>query len=223
MRDPKPESMFDQIKSHRTTWILAGLGFIVAGIGIALFFSYREDRAKHALNELYLAENSLTEEMKTLGSIGPFSPLDVDAKLPKTVLQLKNIVKNYGSTRAALEARIKLGTIYFNHGEYEKAKTWFEQAADASSGYEKAVALSSLGYTYEDLGNYDLAIKTFQKALQLGEGGLKGDLLIAIARNYENMKDFNKARSIYDQILTELPTTEYAKQAEIAKSQLPEG
>jgi tetratricopeptide (TPR) repeat protein len=116
---------------------------------------------------------------------------------------------------------MKLGTLYFDHGDFAKALPWFEKAAQSASGsFERALALSSVAYTQENLGKPSDAVQTYQKALNLGEGGLKGDLLLGMARSYEALQDTAKARSSYDQILKDLPGTEYAKSAELYKGWL---
>ena len=147
--------------------------------------------------------------------------MDVDTHYPEAVKKLKAVDQDFTKTRPAFEARLKLGNLYFNHGNFEKALPWFQKAVDtAPAKLEKALALSAVGYTYENLGKGNTAIQSFQKAIDLGESSVKGELLIAIARCYEEIHDTAKARSTYDQILSELPNTEYAKNAEVYKSQL---
>lgn len=147
--------------------------------------------------------------------------LDVDANFPEAVKKLKAVETDFGKTRAAHEARLKLGNLYYNHGEYAKAVAWYEKAVSSAPGnFEKTLALSALGYTYENLGKPSEAVQTYQKAVNLGEGGLKGDLLLGMARSYEALHDTAKARSTYDQILSELSGTDYAKSAEVYKSWL---
>jgi len=145
----------------------------------------------------------------------------VDRHFPETVKKFVEVSQNFNGTRAASDAQMKLGALYFDHGDFAKALSWYEKAKDSTSGFERAVALSSVGYSYENLGKPGEAVAVFQKALELGEGSLKGDLLMAIARCQETLHDSSKARSIYDRILSELPNTEYAKAADINKAQLP--
>ena len=104
---------------------------------------------------------------------------------------------------------------------FEKAQPWYQKAADTAKGkFEKSLSLSALGYSFENLGKHANAIESFQKALDLGENSLKGDLLLALARCYGSIHDVAKARSTYDRVLSDLPNTEYAKNAELYKNQL---
>jgi tetratricopeptide (TPR) repeat protein len=155
------------------------------------------------------------------GSLVAHKKLDVDSKLAETVANYKDVITEYGDTRAGFEARLGLGDLYFDHGQPEKAVPWYQGAVDkAPAKLERAFAVSALGYAYENSGKYTEAVKTYQQGLALGELSVKGDLLLAIARSFEAMKDSNQARGTYDQILSQLPNTEYAKSAEILKSQL---
>jgi len=150
-----------------------------------------------------------------------YQKMDVDAKLPRAVQKLKEVEQTYAGTRPAFEAHLKLGDLYYDHGNYAKSLPWFQKAIEAAPGkLEKALALSSLAYTYENLSQHLEAIQTYQKANSLGQPSVKGDLLLGIARCYEALHDSAKARSTYDQILTELPNSEFSKSAELYKNQL---
>ncbi|MFZ9595816.1 MAG: tetratricopeptide repeat protein [Bdellovibrionia bacterium] len=147
--------------------------------------------------------------------------VNVDQKFPETLKKLEEVVRQFPSTRAAFEARLKLGELYYSHGEASKSLSWFEKSVQsASSKFEKTLALSSLGYALENTGKKSDAVTAFQKALSLGQTWVKGDLLLATARCYEALSDRAKARSTYDQILAELPNTDYSQAAEASKSLL---
>lgn len=150
-----------------------------------------------------------------------YKNLNVDEKFPGSVRKFKEVDQTYGGTRLGFEARLKLGNLYFDHGNFSQALPWYEKAfKTAPANFEKVVSLSAMGYTYEGMGKHSEAIEYFQKALNLGEGSFKGDLLFGIARSYEGIHDSAKARSTYDQILAEFPGTDLAKKAEVLKSQL---
>lgn len=169
------------------------------------------DKAKHAEDE------AASKRMDDLA----FSKLDVDAKFPDAVKKYRAVITDYTGTRAAHEARMALGTLYFNHGEAAKAAPIFQSAVDGAPGsFEKGLALQSWGYALENDGKFAEAITAYEKALNYGEGGIKGDSWLAIARCQQAMHDVAKARSTYDQILSQLPNSEAAKSAEALKAKL---
>jgi TolA-binding protein len=145
----------------------------------------------------------------------------VDAKFPEAVKKYKDVIAQFDGTRAAHEARLALGTLYYNHGAPAEAVPLFQAAAGSATGsFEKSVALESWGYALENDGKYAEAITAFEKAANYAEGSVKGDSLLAIARCHEAMHDVAKARSTYDQILSQLPNTDAAKAAEGLKAKL---
>jgi tetratricopeptide (TPR) repeat protein len=153
-----------------------------------------------------------------------FAKLDVDAKFPETIKKYKGVIDQYGGTRAGFEARMALGSLYYNHGEAGKAIAPLQAATESAPGsFEKSLAFSALGYANENAGKPQEAVAAYEKAL--GAAGaqaeaVKGDLLLAIARSYEALKDSAKARSTYDRIISELPNSDAAKTAESLKTQL---
>ena len=146
---------------------------------------------------------------------------DVDAKLPGAVAKYTAVANEYPGTLSGHEATLALGDLYFSHGEPAKAISWFEKAShSAKSLFDRSLAFSSLGYAYEASGKPTQAIGSFENALNQGELTVKGDLLLAIARCRESLKDYSNAKTTYDTIVTQLPGTDYAKKAELFKSQL---
>jgi tetratricopeptide (TPR) repeat protein len=241
---------FSSMNNHTTGLIAALVGLIALGVVAGVWMNRIEAKTEAARNALYLAEKAMGTELKAVAEkvkVPSASPqknqkkdqdsalalqsaqmesasiqkLDVDSTFPEAVKKFKAVENEYGGTRAAHEARLKLGNLYYNHGDYGKAVAWYEKAVSSAPGnFEKTLALSALGYTYENLGKPSEAVQTYQKALNLGEGGLKGDLLLGMARSYEALHDTAKARSTYDQILSELSGTDSAKSAEVYKSWL---
>lgn len=230
-------SFFESIYKHNRAFIGILLGMTVIG-GVVAFIVHRLDHAsEEGRNALYSAEKALEEETqalngkptpvpsgkgespKTSEALVLFKKLDVDASFPETVKKLKKVDSEHGNTRPAYEARMKLGNLYYDHGDFEKSIPWYEKALNSAPGkFEKAQTLSALGYASENLGKGNAALQSYQKALDLGEASLKGDLLLAMARCYELTHDSAKAKSTYDRIIADLPNTDYAKTAEALKN-----
>jgi TolA-binding protein len=177
-----------------------------------------EAKAKAAADKAKRAEDEAAgKKMEELA----FSKLNVDEKFQGSVLKFRDVIAKFDGTRAAHEARMALGTLYFNHGEPAKAAPLFQDAGTSASGsFEKTLALQSWGYALENSGKYAEAVPAYEKALNYGEGSIKGDIWLAIARCQEAMHDAAKARSTYDQIISLLPTSDAAKTAESLKAKL---
>ena len=238
---------FDGLSQHKAAMaVVIGLA-IAGGVGGALLMSRHDAQSEAGKNALFIAQKAFDDEMKSLAGVKKpeataepkkeskdveaaaakrledqaYAPLDVDARFPNTVQKFKAVISQYSGTRAGYEARMNLASIYFDHGRAAQALPLLTEAVNAApGGFEKALALSAVGYSQENLGKHAEALLAFEKALNIGEAGIKGDLLLAIARCHEALHDTAKARSTYDRILAELPTTDAAKTAETLKAQL---
>jgi tetratricopeptide (TPR) repeat protein len=174
--------------------------------------------AREAEEKAYRAEEESAS--KKLDAVA-FAPLDVDAKFPETVKRYRAIIEQYDGTRAAHEARLALGSLYFDHGEAAKATPLFQSSVSSAPGNaEKAMAHQALGYSLENEGKLQEAVAAYEKSAGYADGSLKGDVLLAAARCQTALKDVTKARSTYDQILSQLPNTDAAKAAESLKAKL---
>jgi tetratricopeptide (TPR) repeat protein len=150
-----------------------------------------------------------------------FKKLDVDRDLAEGVKKLQTVATEYEGTRTGYEARLILGNLYFNHGEPAKAGPWFQKAADAApDNLEKSLALSSLGYSLENQNKNQEAASAFEKAANLGEPSVKADAMLGNARNTQALHDNAKARTLYDQVISQFPNSEYSKTAERKKADL---
>ncbi len=150
-----------------------------------------------------------------------FQKLDVETMFPKAVEELKKVDNSYAKTRAGREAAHTLGSLFYDHGQPEKALPWFEKSLAASKRpLEKTLALSAIAYTLEDLGRFDDAREKFSKALEQGELAVRGDLLLGLARTQRKTGMTAEATATYEKILQELPGTTYAKKAESYKNAL---
>lgn len=232
-------ALFEALAKN-TRLFAVSVGILLAvGLLAATLMNRREVTSGKARNDFFLAQKELESALKALApapvtppagskATTPASPalplfekMDVNAKLGVPVKKLESVTVEYPKTRSAQEARILLGHLYMSHGEASHAVQWFEKAVDsASTPFEKAMALMALGSSHESAGQLKESQQAYERALNLGEASMKGDILLALGRTFEGLKDAAKARSTYDQIISQLPNTEHAKYAEIFKSKL---
>lgn len=233
---------------QRKLVLVAAVIFVAAALAASLYLSRRKEFRAQGSEALYKARETLDAEMKALAeSMKPAAPkadpkaktpappvmapdvsfakFDVDQKLKGGVAALERVADEYGSTLAGFDARMQLGSLYFDHAEspaaFEKAASWFEKAAASAPSREQgASALYSLGYTQESLGKCGDAVKTFDRALASGASYVLGDLLRAQGRCYETLGDKEGAKKAYDRLIKDLPGTEDARFAELKKATL---
>jgi len=233
-------------KNYRAVLAVLIAVLILGGAGI-LVSNRKEAKAEEARNALYLAIQAVQADAKRVAEAEPkpavdpktakaakqaapiaaspetieYKKLDVDAEFARGVQMLRTVAEKYSDSRTVFEARLQLGDLYYRHGQPAKAVSWYQEAAQGAPGlFPKSLAFSSWGYALESSGKPSEAISVYEKAISIGEASLKGDLLLAIARCHGLLNDSAKARSTYDQILSQLPNTEYARQAEALKAKL---
>jgi TolA-binding protein len=234
---------FDGIAHHTRALavvLAVSLGVLMAA---ALLMGRREQSSAEARNGIFLAEKAHETELKALmpppakpedakdakGAKKPpapqpgveFTALDVNTKFPQTVKAYREVIDRFKGTRSAFDARMALGHLYLEHGQAAQAEELFAPATQsAPRGMERGLALMALGLSREAQGKLKEASESFDQAVATGEEAVKGDALMALARTEEALHDTAKARATYDQVISQLPNTEQARNAEIYKSQL---
>ena len=243
------QAFFTSLAKNTRALAIALVVLALIGAGLALFLNKKESQSEEARNALFIAEQSIDAQLKTIGEkeqlstavkdvnaekagskVAPpknidyealtYKKMDVDTEFKDAVGKLQAVADKYNGTMPAFEARLFLGNLYYNHGESEKSLPWYLKASESASGsMEKAFAYSALGYAQENAGKNQDALDSFDKALNQGEGMIKGDVLLAIARNQTKLGKTDQVKATYDRIIKELANTEYAKTAENLKAQ----
>lgn len=237
---------FDSL-GHHTRLLVIGLGgILLVLLASVLLMGKREKVAAEARSELFLAQKKYETEFKALLPPAPaktdpkadkdkkdpkaaqapedttdFQAFDVNAKMPETVKAYRQVIVSYPDSRAAYDARMALGHLYLQHGQPQAAEDVLLQATSTSPrGVERALSFLALGYAREGEGKFKEAIDAFSTSLNVGEDATKGDALMGIARSYEGQHDSTNARATYDKVISQLPNTEYARNAELYKAQV---
>jgi len=121
-------------------------------------------------------------------------------------LDLLQFVK--GNTKKA-EIYIRLGDLYKNSNEYDKALTYYhtglELSKSAKNDKKRAEFLNNIGEVSFRLTNYDQALEFYLKSLKIREEihDKKGiaDSLNTVGNIYFQLKNYNKALEYYQQSL----------------------
>jgi tetratricopeptide (TPR) repeat protein len=236
---------------QRKLVIVMSVILIAAALAASLYLSKRASFRGQASEALFRARTKLETEMKSVSdAMTPppaapakdakgkpvakpaasapaieFAAFDVDAKLKDGIAALQKVAEDYPATLAGFDAKMQLGSLYFDHAanpaSYEQALKWFDAAATSAPSNEQSIAaLYSEGYAQEALGKCAEAVKTFDRALNSGSGPFLGELLRGKARCQETLGDKTSAKATYENIIKQLPNTENAKFAETKKATL---
>lgn len=147
-----------------------------------------------------------------------FERFDVPSKLGAAVREFESVAMSFPGTKAAYDAQMTLGNLYYQHGgsaDFPTAAKWFAAAASGATKNEDSIAAYySLGYAHEANGACEEAVKAYDRALNFGESPFGADVLKSQARCYEMLKNVDKAKGAYTQLTQKYPQSEAARFAE---------
>lgn len=178
------------------------------GIGIYFYQQSADRKEQEGKSTLYKVQKTFEEEMKAIPVAEQnVSKMDVDAKFSKTVSELNGILASKTApARVLFEANVKLGTLYLDHEQAEKAVGVFQSGSSfASTSLQKASRAYLLGVAFEHSSKFKEALDSFQAGLSENAEALKGELLLGMVRTSIQLKDLEKAKLFVEKINKELP------------------
>ncbi|HZY10909.1 MAG TPA: tetratricopeptide repeat protein [Bacteroidota bacterium] len=144
----------------------------------------------------------------------------IDGMPARSILGLKAIVENYGSTLSGELARFYLANAYFHLGQFEEAIIHYEKFSTNDKLLE-ASALAGLAACYEAKHEYEPAASNFESGANAVTNAVSTpDYLNAAARCYGLAGEKEKAIALYKRIKKEFPTSSYAREVDRYINQL---
>jgi TolA-binding protein len=135
-------------------------------------------------------------------------------------LGFKDIIKSYSYTQAANLANYYAGVCYLKQGDFKLARLYFE---DFSSNdlLVQARAYSLIGDTYMEEDNFEDAAKYYGKAADYKTNKyFSPAYLMKEALAYEKLKQNDKAKEVYERIISEFAGTPEYNNARKLKARL---
>jgi len=199
---------------------VAALAVLVVLAGVGVFFAQQvaDKKEQEGKAALYKIQKTFEEEEKGLpdSEKEPGSAIDVDARFSKTVSELNGLLSaKTASARVLYDAAMKLGTLYLDHLQYEKAVSAIKSGADfAKSDFQKASARFLLGVAQEQNRKFTEALDAYQSGLACKVDGLKGELLLGAVRVSLKLNDKAKAAKFSEQLGKDMKGSKAAEAAE---------
>jgi tetratricopeptide (TPR) repeat protein len=132
----------------------------------------------------------------------------------RSVIGLKDIVEQYGSTESGEVAKVYLGNCYFIIKDYDNALKCFTDYNGGNKIYEVS-ALAGAASVYEAKSSFAEAAAYFEKAAVKASDEIQTpENLFFAARNYNLAGDKKKSVELLEKIKTTYPKSIYAKDIE---------
>lgn len=208
------------IENNRNLVIGASLGVIVVVIGIFLLNNYLNKQEKEKYENASFALSKVQELY--LGNEYQKALYGDSTKLVngRPMLGLVDIVEKYDGTKPAQIAALYAADCYVNLGDYDKAKKYFEIAAESDAIVIKEGAFAGLGICSEAAGNYEEAVNNYEKAFAYAKTASSKDrYLYYQALCYEKTGEKEKAKKILEDLIAE-DASEFANLAKGALARI---
>jgi tetratricopeptide (TPR) repeat protein len=164
--------------NNRFTVIGTILAFVVGGLSLLGYQNYQQSQTmKFEAMYFNMEEVIKTEEVK--GS-NPES-------------QLVKIRDKISDKSHRNRASLLLADVYFQNGDFDKAKSTYQEIRNNSQGLNYQNANLGLAYTYEALEDYKKAIDLFKLTIDKNDKFPLFQVYWSLARCYENNKDISNA------------------------------
>ena len=190
----------EYVQKRSKEFLIAGAGVVVVILVVLFVISSSKGRNQKAAELLGKARVELES--------GEFQAATAD---------LQTIWRSYKGTRAALEALYLLGNAYYYGKDYDQALQYFQEFVNK---YTKADPLLLSG-AYSGIGDCHVQKKEYAQAaesyLQAADK-IKDDLVIpnllfSAAQSYSYANQPDKAKELYEKIITKYPNSKLVNQA----------
>lgn len=194
--------------------VAGGVAVIAAAVGGYAW--YRGDREARAARAYAGVQERVAEEVKKAAeAAGEMGKLDEDELAAKTTAELENLVERFGDTGTGRAATYELASLYFDRGEYEKARELFVNVEAKSSGLENVLAAIGAADCEKALGNYDAAVSKYRLIFDNYRGEFPSvPVAMDLAECYRATGKLEEAVKTYRYVLDYHRLSPYAAEAE---------
>lgn len=192
----------------RWKWAIAGaIGLLALAAVIAGYSAWSSNKEANASALLRQAVSRL--DASTSGAQGA-------TKQEEGVRLLREVMTRYASSSAAVEATLRLGTLYYTGGKYDEARSVYTTYLDKNPRGRMAFSAGiGVGDTYLAQRNYIKAVEIYSGLIeQFTEEPLLPEAHLHLARAYLGMNRLKDASAVYEKLVVAYPNTSWARNAQ---------
>jgi len=195
------------VQKHSREFLIPGAGLLVVALVVLFLISSNKSRNQKAAELLGKARVELES--------GEFQAATTD---------LQNIWRSYKGTDAAQEALYLLGNSYYYGKDYDQALRYFQEFV---SRYPKtdplllSGAYSGIGDCHVQKKEYGQAAESYlQAAGKITDDFVIPNLLLSAAQSYSYANQLDKAKELYNRIITKYPNSKVVTQARLELAEI---
>jgi tetratricopeptide (TPR) repeat protein len=204
-------------QGHSREIIIGIASVVVLSLLIWAWTAYAEKKEVAASRLVAQAQSLL--KPSSPGGVAEQAGIDPSARDPEAEGRareiLEDVVDNYGRTSACPVARILLGQIYYDKGDYDKAIVTYEEVLKGKNRKPELTALAweGLAYAHEAKEDFTEALGCYQELAKMPLTNIQGWAYMGVARCYEKLQEYEKALDAYRTLLVEQPQHPRAPEA----------
>jgi tetratricopeptide (TPR) repeat protein len=160
--------------NNRSTVISSIVGILVCGLSLLGYQNYQQSQTmKFEAMYFDMEEIVKVEEAKGNNPEG----------------QLVKIRDQISDESHRNRASLLLADVYFQYGNFDKAKSTYQEIRNNSGGLNHQMANVGLAYTYESMGEFKKAIDLYKLTIDTNDNFPLFQVYWSLARCHENNKD----------------------------------
>jgi predicted negative regulator of RcsB-dependent stress response len=164
--------------NNRSTVICTILSIVVGGLSLVGYQNYQQSQTMK-FEAMYFHMEEVVKIEQAKGS--------------NPEIQLVKIRNQISDKSHRNRASLLLADVYFENGDFDKAKSTYQEIRNNSQGLNYQMANVGLAYTHESLGDYKKAIALFKLAIDTNDNFPLFQVYWSLARCHENNKDTSNA------------------------------
>jgi predicted negative regulator of RcsB-dependent stress response len=164
--------------NNRSTVISTILSIVVGGLSLVGYQNYQHSQTMKFEAMYFNMEEVIRIE---------------EAKGNNPESRLVKIRDQFSGNSHRNRASLLLADVYFQNGDFDNAKSTYQEIRNNSQGFNHQMANVGLAYTHEAFGDYKKAIELFKLTIDTNDNFPLFQVYWSLARCYENNKDISNA------------------------------
>jgi len=163
--------------------------------GVQLFNNHQYQAAQKVFNNVLNKTNSSTTEANAAYYLA-VSAIRTDD--PSAEQKIEKFIKDYPTSSKRNQANMDVAEYYFNYGDYNRAKSWFEKVNRSGFSYNQLEKFQfQYGYTLFKTNNFEPAKRYFEKLRTSARYGADAKYYIGYMAYQSD--DYNQATELFEE------------------------